>query len=129
MNERFTNAREANIERLMSLFSTLDHTELQGTKTLDLLEQLADGNIDAYAQIKELLLSDPNELNKLLQAAKQHDADNPESQIFQEISTVLIDIDPSFGEKIRQFEEKYSMSKSLETSYLLSLSGSKIQRE
>ncbi|REL28405.1 hypothetical protein DXX93_18775 [Thalassotalea euphylliae] len=129
MNEAVTNSDEACVERLSYLFSTLDHTELQGTKTIGLLEQLADGNIDAYTQIKELLLSDPNELNKLLLAAKQHDADNPESQIFQEISSVLIDIDPSFGEKIRQFEEKYSMSKSLETSYLLSLSGSKIQRE
>jgi hypothetical protein len=74
------------------------------------------------------LLEDPNELQKLLLAAKKSDSTNPESHVFQEITLILIDIDPSFGDKIRAFEEKYSMNKSLETSYLLSLSGSNIER-
>ncbi|MGL1955843.1 MAG: hypothetical protein OCD00_00810 [Colwellia sp.] len=75
------------------------------------------------------MLEDPNELQKLLLAAKKSDSVNPESHVFQEITLILIDIDPSFGDKIRAFEEKYSMTKSLETSYLLSLSGSNIERE
>jgi len=85
--------------------------------------------MEAYVELKELLLNEPSELHKLLLAAKSHDASHPDAQIFQEITTVLVDIDPSFGEKIRHFEEKYSMNKSLETSYLLSLSGSGILKE
>ena len=74
-------------------------------------------------------MENPNELQKLLLAAKKADSINPESRIFQELTLTLIDIDPSFGDKIRAFEEKYSSSKSLETSYLLSLSGRNIERE
>jgi len=74
------------------------------------------------------LLDDPNELQKLLLSAKKADSINPESHIFQELTLTLIDIDPSFSDKIRAFEEKYSMNKSLETSYLLSLSGSNIEK-
>jgi len=128
-NKKFTNSYEASSERLVQLYDQLDHSELEGTKTFELLNRLNDWDNAAYIELKELLLEEPNELQKLLLAAKKADSVNPESHVFQEITLTLIDIDPSFGDKIRAFEEKYSMSKSLETSYLLSLSGRNIHKE
>lgn len=128
-NKKATNSNEACSERLVQLYDQLDHNELEGTQTLALLNKLNDWDGSAYIELKELLLENPNELQKLLLAAKKADSINPESRVFQELTLTLIDIDPSFGDKIRVFEEKYSSSKSLETSYLLSLSGSNIERE
>ncbi|MCG7549025.1 hypothetical protein [Pseudoalteromonas sp. Of7M-16] len=122
------NSYEACSERLIGLYGQLDHSELAGSKILVLLSRLKDGDTEAYTHIKELLLNDPNELKKLLLSAKKADSKNPQSHIYREITLTLIDIDPSFGDKIRAFEDKYSSNKSLETSYLLSLSGSNIER-
>lgn len=129
MNKKFSNADEACVERFVQLYDQLDHNELEGTQTLELLNKLNDWDTSAYIELKELLLENPNELQKLLLAAKKADSLNPESRVFQELTLTLIDIDPSFSDKIRAFEEKYSSSKSLETSYLLSLSGSNIKKE
>ncbi|WP_046006082.1 hypothetical protein [Pseudoalteromonas rubra] len=127
-DKQVLNSYEACTERLIKLHDQLDHTELAGSKILALLSRLKDGDTEAYTQIKELLLNDPNELKKLLLSAKKADSKNPQSHIYREITLTLIDIDPSFGDKIRAFEDKYSSNKSLETSYLLSLSGSNIER-
>lgn len=128
LNKKVTNSDEACCERLVSLYDQLDHSELAGTKTLELLSKLQEGDETVYKQLNDILLDDPNELQKLLLSAKKADSINPESHIFQELTLTLIDIDPSFSDKIRAFEEKYSMNKSLETSYLLSLSGSNIEK-
>lgn len=129
MNKKFSNADEACVERFVQLYDQLAHNELEGTQTLELLNKLNDWDTSAYIELKELLLENPNELQKLLLAAKKADSLNPESRVFQELTLTLIDIDPSFSDKIRAFEEKYSSSKSLETSYLLSLSGRNIKKE
>lgn len=129
INKKFSNADEACVERFVQMYDQLDHNELEGTQTLELLNKLNDWDTSAYIELKELLLENPNELQKLLLAAKKADSLNPESRVFQELTLTLIDIDPSFSDKIRAFEEKYSSSKSLETSYLLSLSGSNIKKE
>ncbi|WP_125782601.1 hypothetical protein [Pseudoalteromonas rubra] len=128
MDKKALNSDEACTERLINLHGQLDHSELAGSKILVLLSRLKGGDTEAYTHIKELLLSDPNELKKLLLSAKKADSNNPQSHIYREITLTLIDIDPSFGDKIRAFEDKYSSNKSLETSYLLSLSGSNIER-
>ncbi|PAY01059.1 hypothetical protein CKO50_12245 [Pseudoalteromonas sp. HM-SA03] len=127
-DKQVLNSYEACSERLIGLYNQLDHSGLAGTKILALLGKLKEGDTQTYTEIKELLLNEPNELQKLLLSAKKADSINPQSHIYREITLTLIDIDPSFGDKIRAFEDKYSSNKSLETSYLLSLSGSNIER-
>lgn len=129
LDKKALNSDEACTERLIGLYNQLDHSGLAGTKILALLGKLKEGDTQTYTEIKELLLNEPNELQKLLLSAKKADSINPQSHIYREITLTLIDIDPSFGDKIRAFEDKYSSNKSLETSYLLSLSGSNIERE
>ncbi|MFK3866783.1 hypothetical protein [Pseudoalteromonas rhizosphaerae] len=42
MNKKFSNADEACVERFVQMYDQLDHNELEGTQTLELLNKLND---------------------------------------------------------------------------------------
>ena len=70
-----------------------------------LLESLSEGNREVYPKLKNLLLSQPEELEKLLNAVITADKSNNTTH-YESLKYTLLTIDPAFEAIILNYENK-----------------------
>ena len=122
------NLDKANIERLMEIYHAIAD-QADGSPVFSLLEQLSEWNPQAYIELKKLLLAEPEQLQKLLEAAKASDRKN-QTHHYEALRHTLITIDQRFLGIIEELDNTNSDHQplSLNQAYLYSLSGDNPQQ-
>ncbi|MCB1736304.1 MAG: hypothetical protein KDI89_14220, partial [Gammaproteobacteria bacterium] len=92
--ETLGNLDRANMERLGEIFGAVKD-QLPSGGTSELLEKVAAGDRAAYIALRDLLLADREELQALLQAAKDVDQ-TQHTRWFDTLKTTLVAVDPGF---------------------------------
>lgn len=101
---QLTNVDEANIENLTNIYQVIESTA-DNSEVFILLQQLSEGKDEVYPKIKSLLLSQPEELAKLLDAVIDADTSNNTTH-YESLKRTLLDIDPMFSTVIMDYENK-----------------------
>jgi hypothetical protein len=104
-NERkLYNVDDANIETLLNIYDVIQ-PGVDQAEVFILLKSLSEGNKDVYPKLKNLLLSQPEELEKLLNAVITADQANNTTH-YESLKYTLLTIDPSFETAINNYENK-----------------------
>lgn len=105
-NERkLYNIDDANIEKLLNVYDVIQ-PNIDQSEVFILLKSLSEGNKEVYSKLKNLLLSQPEELEKLLNAVITADKANNTTH-YESLKYTLLTIDPDFEAVISNYENKY----------------------
>lgn len=98
------NVDGANIEKLLSVYNVIQ-PNVDQSEVFVLLKSLSEGNKDVYPKLKSLLLSQPEALEKLLNAVISSDKANNTTH-YESLKYTLLTIDPAFESIISHYENK-----------------------
>ena len=98
------NVDGANIEKLLNVYDAIQSTVDQ-SEVFILLKSLSEGRTEVYPKLKSLLLSQPEELEKLLNAVIDADKTNNTTN-YESLKYTLLIIDPAFETVISNYENK-----------------------
>ena len=98
------NVDDANIEKLLNIYDVIQ-PNIDQSEVFILLKSLSEGNKEVYPKLKTLLLSQPEELAKLLNAVIDADKANNTTH-YESLKYTLLTIDPAFEAVISNYENK-----------------------
>ncbi len=98
------NVDGANIEKLLNVYDVIQ-PNIDQSEVFILLKSLSEENKEVYSKLKSLLLSQPEELEKLLNAVIATDKANNTTH-YKSLKYTLLTIDPAFEGVISNYENK-----------------------